>query len=91
MPAGLQVYNESSQLILDLTDRVGKVIASGSTTFSSGTNVRTISVAGITDSPEYYVSCTGYVVCRINSGSFTLSRFDFTSASETQYWSVVKQ
>lgn len=91
MPAGRQEWDALGRMTLDLTDRLGKMVAKGEISFSQSVNVGTITVPGVVDSEEFYVSCTGWVVCRLNNGSITLSRYDYSSVDEVQYWTVVRQ
>jgi len=91
MPAGRQEWDAQGRLTLDLTDRLGKMVAKGQVSFSQSVNAATISVPGVVDSEEFYVSCTGWVVCRLNNGSITLSRYEYASVNEVQYWTVIRQ
>lgn len=91
MPAGRQEWDAQGRLTLDLTDRLGKMVGKGEVSFSQSVNAATIFVPGVVDSAEFYVSCTGRVVCRLGNGSITLSRYDYSSVNEVQYWTVIRQ
>lgn len=88
---GLQVRDAEGNIVADLTDKLAKLMASGELTFTTSSQSYTISVPGMVDDGTWYVSCTGYVVTRINNGSFTVRRFDYFTPTETHYWAALKQ
>ncbi len=91
MPAGMQAFDANGNLVADLTDRLAKLIASGSLTFTAAPQRFTISVPGMVNDGTWYVSCTGQVVTRIFSGYFEVVRFDYFTSVETHYWAALKQ
>lgn len=95
MPAGLQVWDAQGRIVVDLTDRLAKVVASGSAGMMSPSNStfrKSIPIAGMANDGTWFVQATEFVVVEIFSGYFRLSRFELYGGDNLEvFYTVIKQ
>lgn len=80
MSVGIRAWDEAGNLILDLTDRLTKLVASGSGNFPTPDSVLTVPVAGMTDDGSWVVIASNQCYVYYGNGSFQLR------ASRTFYY-----
>lgn len=72
MSYGLQVWNSSGQLILDVSDRLSRFIQSVTVTLAKGAST-TVPVAGYTTDGTWFVYATAYhylTIVEVNNGIY---------------------
>lgn len=92
MPVGFQSFDAQGRLTCDLTDRLAKVMGSGSVVVTYPNTNITVYFAGLVPGGEWYVYTTERTMVRIFNGYFIITRVDqFSGESSTVYYSVIKQ
>lgn len=72
MSYGLQVWNSSGQLILDVSDRLSRFIQSVTVTLAPGASI-TVPITGYTTDGTWFVYATSYIyvtIVEVNNGIY---------------------
>ncbi|QIW86567.1 hypothetical protein AMA2_8 [Achromobacter phage AMA2] len=88
MSTGLKAWDINGALVLDLTDRITKVVASGFVTLSSASPAATIYVPGLVADESWMVIASGGTYVQYGSGYFVLrmsNSFGFVPGFDVSY------
>ena len=80
MSFGLRLRNAAGKVRLEVTDRITRIVLSGAASCAYGVGV-TISVPGMAADGEWFVVTSEACEFTINSGSFTLYSYYFSTVT----------